>query len=429
MDFIEEFINRYTKEYDFYAQVGRIAAQELETTLQAAGIRSIVTHRAKSVSRLRAKCVQRHTADGRYNSVDDIYDDIVDLTGVRVALYFPAERTQVDGVINRLFDVQEKKEFPSPDANTKGKRFTGYSALHYRVQLKERHLSEPDKRYARARIEIQVASILMHAWSEVEHDLIYKPLAGELSDTEHAILDQLNGLVISGEIALEMLQKAGEARVTVDGQPFANHYELAAHLIRLATDKTEDPISESGLGRVDLLFEFTARLGLNTSQYLARYVEALHGNLEERPLAEQISDALLAEDPTRYELYRVLQAKYGSAVPEDASDRQEYHRQLGIFLDHWIDLERLARELAVPLEVRQPAMPTSALFTRARVLPPNMMREFDQLRRLRSYAVHGVEPIEAAVLAEASQRLDAIKREIQERAAKLASEDRKKQED
>ena len=43
----------------------------------------------------------------------------------------------------------------------------------------------------------------MHAWSEVEHDLIYKPLQGTLSKEELAILDELNGLVLAGEIALE----------------------------------------------------------------------------------------------------------------------------------------------------------------------------------------------------------------------------------
>lgn len=52
----------------------------------------------------------------------------------------------------------------------------------------------------------------MHAWSEVEHDLIYKPLQGTLSKEELAILDELNGLVLAGEIALERLQAAGNER-------------------------------------------------------------------------------------------------------------------------------------------------------------------------------------------------------------------------
>ena len=53
----------------------------------------------------------------------------------------------------------------------------------------------------------------MHAWSEVEHDLIYKPMQGTLSEEELAILDELNGLVLTGEIALERLQAAGNERI------------------------------------------------------------------------------------------------------------------------------------------------------------------------------------------------------------------------
>jgi ppGpp synthetase/RelA/SpoT-type nucleotidyltranferase len=88
---IEEFIARYTKEFDFYDQAGRLAARKLEGDLQAAGVRAIVTSRPKSIPRLMDKCQQRDKAHGGYKSVDEIYEDIVDLAGARVALYFPAE--------------------------------------------------------------------------------------------------------------------------------------------------------------------------------------------------------------------------------------------------------------------------------------------------------------------------------------------------
>lgn len=68
--------------------------------------------------------------------------------------------------------------------------------------MKEESLEKSKLKYAPVRLEIQVASVLMHAWSEVEHDLVYKPLQGTLSDEELSILDELNGLVLSGEIAL-----------------------------------------------------------------------------------------------------------------------------------------------------------------------------------------------------------------------------------
>ena len=47
----------------------------------------MVTSRAKAAARLEAKVRQR-TATTDYAVVEDIYKDIVDLAGVRVALYF-----------------------------------------------------------------------------------------------------------------------------------------------------------------------------------------------------------------------------------------------------------------------------------------------------------------------------------------------------
>lgn len=69
----------------------------------------------------------------------------------------------------------------------------------------------------------------MHAWSEVEHDLVYKPLQGELSNEELMILDEINGLVLSGNIALERLQRAGIQRVSNESNTqFLNHYDFAS---------------------------------------------------------------------------------------------------------------------------------------------------------------------------------------------------------
>ncbi|MEV0008460.1 RelA/SpoT domain-containing protein [Streptomyces sp. NPDC047973] len=165
MSLIDDFMSRYIKEYDFYSQAASLAAQSLERDLRSSGIRCIVTHRAKDVSRLADKCRQR-AAKGKYAVIQDIYDDIVDLAGVRVALYFPGEQEQVDKIVNRLFGlIEPKREFPNPAEVNQGKRFSGYSAVHYRVRLSEHELGSADKRYAEARIEIQVASVLMHAWS------------------------------------------------------------------------------------------------------------------------------------------------------------------------------------------------------------------------------------------------------------------------
>jgi len=75
-----------------------------------------------------------------------------------------------------------------------------------------------------------VASVLIHAWAEVEHDLVYKPTSGKLSEDEYAILDELNGLVLAGEISLERLQRAAKLRIDKMVGKFNNHYELAAYI-------------------------------------------------------------------------------------------------------------------------------------------------------------------------------------------------------
>jgi ppGpp synthetase/RelA/SpoT-type nucleotidyltranferase len=224
VDQIEQFVGRYRKEYVFYDLAARLAAQLLEQTLQSAGIRAIVTARAKSPIRLEQKVRQRHLRKN-YQSIDDIFRDIVDLAGVRIALYFPAERDQVGKIISQLFSLDgQPKSFPEESkAATYAKRFSGYWATHYRV----RHRDSSLRRYAEALIEIQVASVLMHAWAEVNHDLVYKPLQGNLSDDEYAILDELNGLVMAGEIALERLQRSGETRVATKGRVFSSHYDLS----------------------------------------------------------------------------------------------------------------------------------------------------------------------------------------------------------
>jgi ppGpp synthetase/RelA/SpoT-type nucleotidyltranferase len=387
MDLVEEFVRRYIKEYDYYDQVARIAAQRLEATLRTAGIRCIVTSRAKSIARLREKCKQRQK-DANYTSVQDIYDDIVDLAGVRVALYFPAERDQVGGTIKKLFQVDEEIVFPKEGERSPNNRFLGYLAIHHRVRLREQDLAdEIDKRYAQARIEIQVASILMHAWSEVQHDLIYKPLAGELSEDEYAILDQLNGLVLSGELALEVLQRAGEARVKSQSR-FANHYDLASHLIKTAGTQLGRSINDSGLGRVDLLFELLMQLQLNTPNALSKYMDNLHDNLEDRPLAEQIIDALLSEDTDRYELYEELSPKYG-----ESSELQQW---IGSFITKWIELEQLINSLVADHGVRRGAVTPSQLRD-LNILPEPLMGEYEGVRRFRNDLIHGhmqVSPIQ-----------------------------------
>lgn len=397
---VEEFIARYRREQDFYTQAARIVAQTLESRLQAEGIRAIVTDRAKAVGRLEPK-VRARATKANYQAVGDVYDDIVDLAGVRVALYFPGQREQVGRLIDELFTVLKSKKFPGEEQPRYEKRFSGYWATHSRVRLREVTLPDAQKRYADARVEIQVASVLMHAWSEVEHDLVYKPLQGELSEDEYAILDELNGLVIAGEIGLERLQRAGEVRVASSDREFSNHFELATHLLSKRAMELPAAAVDSALGRVDLLFDFLRQLGLSSPSKIERLLEGLHSDYERRPISEQIIDQLLSEEGGRYATYENLRSERAispEVVSDGVSIDPDQHRAFGKFMSAWIELERTLREHTMKyagstsFSVHSPVrMPSSRMIEKIIPMSEKKRAEFERVRRMRNYLVHGVE--------------------------------------
>lgn len=411
MDLISEFVARYRKEYDFYEQACRMAAQVLDSNLQSTGVRAIVTSRAKNPARLEVKVRQRAVANP-YASVEQIYADIVDLAGVRVALYFPAEREEVGRVIQDLFQlVSEPKVFPAAGQPSYKKRFSGYWATHYRVHLPEKLLNESQKRYTEASIEIQVASVLMHAWSEVEHDLVYKPLQGKLSDDEYAILDELNGLVLAGEIALERLQRAGEQRISKHDREYTNHYDLASSLLDLAREKLGQNIRDSALGRVDLLFALLRELNLRTPENLARYIGALHSDLERRPLAEQVIDQILGEDSTRYETYERIRALDVplKSLTSSGLPRTNESEAIGEFIALWIDYEKTLGAIAAARGVNAVGLPSSTYALSAiHELPAAFQLSADRLRRFRNQLVHGMSVPDAELIRAQTAELRAL---------------------
>lgn len=418
MNIKEQFLERYRREFDFYDQAARLGAQLLEQQLQNAGIRVIVTARAKSLSRLEEKIGQRDAVK-QYKSVEDVISDIVDLAGIRIALYFPGERDQVERVVSNIFATEGTKPKVFPESSKKlpkSKRFSGYSAIHFRVRLREATLNETQKRYALAQIEIQIASVLMHAWAEVEHDLIYKPLQGALSDAEYAILDQINGLVIAGEIALEQLQSAGNQRIADQGRSFASHYDLAAYLLDQTSGALHSENSDALLGRINVLYRMLSKLDSASPEGLQPYLENISTDFERRPLADQIIDRMLAEDPARYEAYENARAhELGLQTTSDYKGQETDQEQAtGRFLARWIELEKKLRSIAP--NTKRWLVPSTSFITDILRYDSRRAAEFDYVRRFRNNLVHGVETPTASDINAATQVLDTILQDMEGRA-------------
>lgn len=120
--------------------------------------------RTKSRTSLRDKLL-------RPESTYDKLDDIPDISGVRIVTYFADDVSKVYRIIEREFKVlrsADKTDQLEPDQ-------FGYISFHCVVILpKKRARLTEQRKFANIKAEIQIRSILQHAWAEIEHNLGYK---------------------------------------------------------------------------------------------------------------------------------------------------------------------------------------------------------------------------------------------------------------
>ena len=119
--------------------------------------------RVKGLSSFENKCNNDKYADP--------FNEITDMCGMRIITYTLDDIKKVSDVIEDEFEVKEcidkSEELPT--------EAFGYNCKHYLIKLgnKRTKLSEYAK-YADLFVEVQVPTILQHAWAEIAHDLNYK---------------------------------------------------------------------------------------------------------------------------------------------------------------------------------------------------------------------------------------------------------------
>ena len=259
-------------------------------------------------SRLKSRGSLAKKVERKGTSYSDL-SDVTDLAGLRIVTYFSDQVDEIAGLIESEFQLDhhnsiDKRADLDPD------RF-GYLSLHYVVSLSPSRAALTEYRaLAGLKAEIQIRSILQHAWAEIEHDLGYKTatevprpvrrqfarLAGllELADGEfvsirHA-LDEY-GREIGGLIATQ------PSAVTLDKISLVDFVRSNALVMRLdaqITSAFQHSIrkDEAAIaGDVDKL----QHLGLKTIADVANALEAHADHIVQ--LAEYWSHASTASDP------------------------------------------------------------------------------------------------------------------------------------
>ncbi len=370
---IDNFIISFSNRIDHFEKVKKEIHKHLEKTLNDSGVMALVTSRVKDPGRLKEKLISRNE-EKQYKSNSDIFDDIVDLIGLRIALYFPNDHQKVESIIRNAYFVDKVKVFPNENKRREEyvNRFNGYCAKHYRVIV----VSDGVK----YKVEIQVASLLMHAWAEVEHDLAYKHKKGVVSLDEYEALDEINGLVIAGEISLQRLQRISELRISAENEIFSNHYQLADYIYKEAEKNVS--IENINIGDIEALYKFLKRQNRLTKRKIDNDMKKILFE-SDVSIAEQMID-LYANDNARNSM-TVIKIKADKDPLNFIETKEAY---IGKFLSEWIKLEKV---LLNSTKGETHSLHTTDINAVIDLAGNKVTEKYNYLKKVRNKLVHGVE--------------------------------------
>ncbi|CQR74923.1 GTP pyrophosphokinase YjbM [Sporomusa ovata DSM 2662] len=165
---MEKILDLYRKNHSMYNDFTHEMQDLVTNFLMKKNIRihSIVS-RVKGETSLKNKIVKKN-----YTKLEGI----TDLCGIRIITYFSDDVDLVANIIQEAFtidpinSVDKRKLLPVTQF--------GYLSVHFIASLTTSQLQLPNyKNFANCKVEIQICSILQHAWAEIEHDLEYKSQA------------------------------------------------------------------------------------------------------------------------------------------------------------------------------------------------------------------------------------------------------------
>ena len=163
----QELLAQYESLLPVYTQMADIIPEKLKGFFNDAGIIvAAVEHRVKARESLAGKLKLK---GGKYR---DIFD-ITDLVGIRVITFYIDDVDKVASVLERLFDIDWENSIDKRKAHEIDS--FGYLSLHYICSIPESAYTDPEHpEVNKIRFEVQMRTVLQHAWANMNHDTGYK---------------------------------------------------------------------------------------------------------------------------------------------------------------------------------------------------------------------------------------------------------------
>ena len=163
----QELLAQYRTLLPVFTEMANTLPERLKEFFNEAGIIvAALEHRVKSEESLAGKL---RLKGSKYKSITDI----TDIVGIRVITFYVDDVDKVASMMERLFDIDwensiDKRKIYEIDS-------FGYLSLHYICRIPEAAYKDPEHpEVNQIRFEVQMRTVLQHAWANLNHDTGYK---------------------------------------------------------------------------------------------------------------------------------------------------------------------------------------------------------------------------------------------------------------
>lgn len=157
-------IEEYREEKIYFEKIEEVVAQKLKGICKDAGAYvNAIQYRIKEEKSLEGKL---YRGGDKYQKLSDL----TDILGARVITYFGDDVDKIGKLIEENFEIDQENSTDKRQV-IKADAF-GYLSLHYIASLKAE--DGYDENMCSKKFEIQIRTILQHAWSDINHDIGYK---------------------------------------------------------------------------------------------------------------------------------------------------------------------------------------------------------------------------------------------------------------
>lgn len=321
IDKLQQIEDRFRERRSVYESFTSNLTRLLETLFDVGGAEYIqIESRTKTQESLSGKLSRQDKAE-KYRNLEDI----TDLCGVRVVTYYERDVGDICKIIEENFDIDAENS-TDKRKSIDNDRF-GYISMHYVVKLNRiRHRLPENANFANLKAEIQVRTVLQHAWAVLDRRLRYNTKAeipneikrklflvsakledadNNLTEIEKRVLNLRNEYaeeVKAGELVSEINRDSIE--VFVQGSPLVDAIWALAHKSRMAGEVV-DADETVTIGHFIKLLQ---AVGIGNMKELNRFIIGTMDKVENvfTAFAQETAKMGITKRFTKYGILRLL---------------------------------------------------------------------------------------------------------------------------